>query len=241
MNTNSQSKSGCIVCSKPLVYSDSSILKKCMYCGKEFETQVICESGHFICDNCHAAPAFEIIKDTCLNSGSRNPLELAQILFKHPSIKMHGPEHHFLVPAVLLTAYYNSTGETGQLNKKLLTCLKRSKNVLGGYCGFFGTCGAAVGSGIFMSLITDSTPVAVKEWKLSNKLTSEILAEIAEKGGPRCCKRDSLIAIKLTIEYLRKHLQIKLENNGSIICGFNQLNKECIHEKCDFYKPIKEQ
>jgi hypothetical protein len=33
---------------------------------------------------------------------------MALNLMKNPQIKMHGPEHHFLVPAVLLAAYYNT-------------------------------------------------------------------------------------------------------------------------------------
>ena len=32
---------------------------------------------------------------------------MSLILMKNPKIKMNGPEHHFLVTAVLLSTYYN--------------------------------------------------------------------------------------------------------------------------------------
>ncbi|VUT25840.1 MAG: hypothetical protein MOIL_01256 [Candidatus Methanolliviera sp. GoM_oil] len=56
---------------------------------------------------------------------------------------------------------------------------------LGGFCGYHGDCGAAVGTGIFISLITDATPLSKHEWKLSNLMTAKSLLSIANHGGPR--------------------------------------------------------
>ena len=75
---------------------------------------------------------------------------------------MHGPEHHFLIPAVLLSAFYNVSGEPGEKEKKIKQARKRAENVLGGFCGFYGDCGAAVGTGIFVSVITGATPLSQK-------------------------------------------------------------------------------
>jgi hypothetical protein len=114
---------------------------------------------------------------------------------KNPQIKMHGPEHHFLVPAVLFTAYQNQTGEKDGRRSKLEIIRNRAELVKGGFCGTHGTCGAAIGAGIFCSVITDTTPLSTDTWRLSNKITAHCLISIAEHGGPRCCKRDTFISI----------------------------------------------
>lgn len=48
---------------------------------------------------------------------------------------MHGPEHHIMVGAALLTAYKNAGGNI-DLNKALLEMYSRGKDVPGGVCGF---------------------------------------------------------------------------------------------------------
>jgi len=62
---------------------------------------------------------------------------MAVTLMQHNSIKMHGPEHHYLVPAVLLTAFYNIKGEPAKKKNQLALAEKTSKvMVLGGFCWF---------------------------------------------------------------------------------------------------------
>ena len=148
---------------------------------------------------------------------------------------MHGPEHHFLVPAVLLSAYYNVTGEEDKKEEKINLAQKRAANVLGGFCGFYGDCGAAVGVGIFISVLTGSTPLSTKEWRLSNLGTAHSLLAIAEKGGPRCCKRNSFIAIQEAVKFVKENFNVTLSISNDVKCDFNHLNKECIKEKCPFY------
>ena len=87
-------------------------------------------------------------------------------LMRNPNVKMHGPEHHFLVPAVLLVAYYNIKKDPKQKTTKIRMATKRSSQILGGFCGFYGNCGAAVVTGIFVSLIIDATPLSINDWKL---------------------------------------------------------------------------
>jgi len=54
--------------------------------------------------------ANDLIEQYCLHTGQTDPLEIAVTLMKNPALKMHGPEHHLLVPAVLLAAFYNQHG-----------------------------------------------------------------------------------------------------------------------------------
>jgi hypothetical protein len=153
---------------------------------------------------------------------------------EHPSISMHGPEHHFLVPAVLLTAY-NRVKPGSNLPVQLKQARQRAEGVRGGSCGFCGNCGAAVGTGIFISLITGTTPLSKATWQLCNRMTAESLLSIAEHGGPRCCKRDTFLALQSADAFLQKEFDTRLEMPDSITCDFSPRNKECLKEGCPFY------
>ena len=92
-----------------------------------------------------------------------------------------------------------------------------------------------MGTGIFISLITDATPLSETNWKLSNQITAENLLTIAEWGGPRCCKRDTFLAIIGAVEFLRKHFGFTMNIKKDIKCEFTKLNKECKKKDCMFY------
>ncbi len=227
-------KTNCLVCGSDLVYSTNSNKSECYYCKKVYESNVKCAKGHFICDNCHNLPASKLIKQFCINSQSEDPLVTALILMRNPQVKMHGPEHHFLVPAVLLSAYYNLKKDEEKKTEKIEESEKRAKNILGGFCGYYGDCGAAVGTGIFISLITGATPLSKHEWKLSNMMTAKSLFSIANVGGPRCCKRTAFLSIIQAIDFLSENFSIE-NMNKNVKCEFNSLNKECIRDSCPFY------
>jgi len=233
-----ENKTGCLVCGKELVYSKSPIDMVCFYCHETLPSQAKCKGGHFICDKCHSLDAFDLIETACIESWLEDPMELALSLMRNPAVKMHGPEHHFLVPAVLLTVYYNIKKDKAKKAQKIKLARKRAQNILGGFCGFYGDCGAAVGTGIFMSLVTEATPLSKKEWQLSNLMTSKSLQTIALHGGPRCCKRNTYLAIKEAVKFMNKELGVKIRLHQRIQCEFGPLNKECLNEKCSFNIPL---
>jgi hypothetical protein len=228
-------KVNCLVCGAELKYENNYKRMKCAICGREYDSNVSCEQGHFVCDNCHSLPANDFIARFSIASNSKNPIEQAITLMRDLRVKMHGPEHHFLVPAVLLSAYYNVTGETDKKEEKINLAQKRALSVLGGFCGYQGDCGAAVGVGIFVSVMTGSTPLSTNEWRLSNLATGRSLITIAEYGGPRCCKRTSFLAILEATKFVRENFKVALLTSIDVKCDFNHLNKECIKEKCPFY------
>ena len=151
---------------------------------------------------------------------------------------MHSPEHHFLVPAVLLAAYFNLIKDQENKERTIKEAKLRSVHILGGFCGFYGTCGVAVGTGIFVSLITKCTPLSISEWKLSNLLTAKSLLSIANHGGPRCCKRNTYLAINEAIKFIKEHFQVKMNTQNKIRCEFTTLNHECLRQHCPFYLSI---
>jgi hypothetical protein len=223
-----------MICGDELHYAQNQQTRKCSICSRDFSSNVACRKGHYVCDVCHALGAMDIIEYYSLNNRELPPLPLAVHIMQNHKIKMHGPEHHFLVPAVLLNAYYRAINKIELLADKIKIARKRAEIVPGGFCGFYGNCGAAVGTGITVSIITAATPLSINEWKLANLMTAQSLLKIAENGGPRCCKRDSFIAIKEGIAFIRRHLGVAIED-GNVACRFSAMNKECRADHCVFY------
>jgi len=152
-------KAGCMVCGEELIYSPIDNTLACFSCGTMRATNATCIKGHFVCDACHSETANGIIERYCASTTSLSPLSSAMAIMKHPAVKMYGPEHHFLVPAVLLSAFYSKVQPGLQEEKKIKIQegRKRAENVKGGFCGLYGACGAGVGTGIFISLVTNAT------------------------------------------------------------------------------------
>ena len=228
-------KVNCLACGAELKYEDKHSKLRCYYCNGEYESNVRCINGHFICNKCHSLYANEIISHFCINSELKDPIEQAVNLMKKPQVAMHGPEHHFLVPAVLLSSYYNLKNDSVMKEEKIKIAQKRAINILGGFCGHYGNCGAAVGTGIFISVITGASPLSKNEWRLSNLMTAKSLFSLANVGGPRCCKRTSFLSITEASNFLREHFGVTLPVSAVIKCEFNSLNKECIADSCPFY------
>jgi hypothetical protein len=226
-------KSGCLICGADLIYAPEERTQACYFCKGTFQSEVACANSHYVCDSCHALSGMELIGTWCLHATSADPLAMATELMKNAKISMHGPEHHFLVPAVLISAYCNATGD-GSKAQKLATARKRAEKIPGGFCGTHGNCGAGVGTGIFISVITQSTPLAKEEWSLSNLMTGRSLISIAGHGGPRCCKRDTYLSLQEAIQFVKERLHVTL-GSSEVVCEFSGHNKECLQHECPFF------
>ena len=73
--------------------------------------------------------------------------------------------------------------------------LERASKVPGGWCGLYGDCGAAVGIGIAVSVLTNATLLTGKERGLALGATALALSKLLD-DQPRCCKRSSRIAVR---------------------------------------------
>ena len=225
----------CLVCGAPLVYLEEARPMVCAGCGRTFSSNAMCESGHFICDDCHRSPALVIIRQRCLEAKDTDPIALAEKLMQEPAVHMHGPEHHVLVGAALLTAYHNVTGKPG-LEAALEKMLQRGKQVPGGTCGFFGCCGAAVSAGIFGAIVMESTPLSEATWGHANRLTGSCLENIGKLGGPRCCKRNTYLSILTAVKFCRKELGVELPIPSRTVCRFSRKCRECLGKRCPFFE-----
>ena len=66
-------------------------------------------------------------------------------------------------------------------------------------------------------------------------MTAESLRCIGALGGPRCCKRDTFIALKTARKFMKQNFEVTLDIPDTIICDFTQLNQECIEKDCPFH------
>ena len=225
-------KDECLICGMPLEYLNTDKMMECAICHKKENSKTRCVNGHYVCNECHTAGLDEITS-LCLSEKSKNPVEILEKMMVLPFCHMHGPEHHVMVGTALLTAYKNAVGKI-DLTEALPEMIKRGKTVPGGACGFWGACGAGISTGMFVSIISGSTPLTEEPFAFSHKMTSKSLAEIGKIGGPRCCKRDSFLSILQAIDFVQQNFDIQMEK-PQIACTHFSKNNQCIGERCPFF------
>jgi Family of unknown function (DUF5714) len=225
---------GCLVCGADLAYATAASPAACAVCGVEEPSAARCRDGHYVCNACHAGSAVEVIERACREHRGTDPVALATALMRHPAVKMHGPEHHFLVPAALLATWSNASPHPVDRAGLLAEARRRASSVVGGSCGFHGACGSGVGVGIFASLATRSTPRSRASWGRANRATGHALQVIGGVGGPRCCKRTTWLALLSGIRFAREDLGVRLEGRGPR-CEFHFRNDDCLERECPFY------
>jgi hypothetical protein len=145
---------------------------------------------------------------------------------------MHGPEHHSLVPAVILAALRN--GGESISDDQILTAIQRGETIVGGSCAFNGICGAASGVGIAVSVLQGATPYTGEKRQLAMQATCAVLEQIASSAAARCCQRESWLALTAASDFLEQEMGKTLQTH-SIQCEQFSRNKECIHSYCPLW------
>ncbi len=224
---------GCMACGAPLVYEEQDTPLECFYCRKRKRANARCTNGHFVCDECHRADAVGILKEVCLHSGETDMISLLRTIRSYPSFPVHGPEHHSLVPAVILAAYRNSGGRVS--DEQLLSGIDRGSAVPGGACAFMGACGAAIGVGTAFSVILEANPYKATERQTVLRVTQRVLGEIARYEAARCCQRDSWTALREAAKLSGNILGIALKADSDLMCSQFDKNRECIRNLCPLW------
>jgi len=226
--------SGCMVCGRKLIYEELSGEKECYICGGKFTSQVCCEYGHYICDNCHRSNVTGFIESVCINTKSSNPYEIVNLILMNPDLPMHGPEHHMIVQGAVLAAYKNLTGMI--TDNDVREGLLRGSKLPGGTCGYNGACGAGISAGIAYSIINGVTPMSNEGWGESMEATAGAFRKIAESGGPRCCKNAVWSSLESIVETIEKEKGITFPTGGNRPrCTFYKANKDCKRSACRYF------
>lgn len=178
------------------------------------------------------------IIEECLATTSKDPLEIFEKIAKQDYIRIHGPEHHILDGAALLTAFYNAGGKI-ELEPALHELMQRGLSMPGATCGMWGVCGAVTSMGAALSIIDGTGPLTTDDsWGKHMLFTSSALAKLAKTGGPRCCKRDAFLSFQEAIKYLNENYDVEIPNSA-IVCDFSSRNQQCIGSRCPFKKGAK--
>lgn len=224
-----------LICGAELVYNSLGTERRCAVCGRESAGNAVCANGHYVCDECHAYGAFAAIIPELYKSREKNPLLILDSVMDLPSVHMHGPEHHVIVPLVLLTALRNNGGDISY-DEAMREAYRRASKLPGGTCGFWGVCGAAAGAGIFASLLLGSSPLHKDAWPLPaaaclgytckacrDRRTSLLQANVqsGDRGGkPGFCARQAARDMPLC----------------KLGCKYTALNRECIGGDCPYFQ-----
>ena len=223
----------CLICRQPMRSTKEII--PCFYCGKREKADYTCPDGHYVCEECRLATPDEIAKKTCEASMEVDPLKIAFKIMSHPAVPMHGPMHHYLVACTLLAALKNATKFKAE-GATFEDALRRGKLIPFGSCGSLGVCGAAAGVGIAVSIFTGATVMSDKERSLAMQAVAEALRNIAEIGGPRCCKASAFTAIITGAKFF-KNLESSIQiPEKPQFCSFASVNEDCLKEKCPYFR-----
>jgi MoaA/NifB/PqqE/SkfB family radical SAM enzyme/ubiquinone/menaquinone biosynthesis C-methylase UbiE len=225
--------SGCLVCGAPLNYKETETLARCHYCQAELPANAVCEQGHFVCDACHTSDGLAVIEHVCQTTAETDLIALLDEIRRHPAIPRHGPEHHVLVPAVILTAYRNLGGAVTP--ETFRTAISRGRSIPGGACGFLGVCGAAAGVGIAFSLLLKATPMKPIERGQVQGAVQAVLGELTPLEAARCCQRESWLALRKAAELSRELLAIPLQAAAPLICRQGGDRPDCLQSRCPLW------
>ncbi len=185
-------------------------------------------------------PFYDKAADLCREAYRREDAPASQALLEElmdlPGLPMHCPPHHFILPAVLLVLAARAAGmHEAQFEADLLEIEDRAKDVPGGACGFYGSCGAAVGIGLFFSVYTGTDPHSEEHWGECNLATGRALQRIGEISGPRCCKRNSYLALLSALDTMEELLGVSVPRPQNIRCKYHDRNPDCKGAACPFF------
>lgn len=175
-----------------------------------------------------------MMKEECLKATTNDPIELALSIMHMDGIPMHGPEHHVLDGACLLTALHNA-GVAFDLSEALDEMILRGSKMPGATCGQWGVCGSCASVGAALSILHGTGPLSHDEYyKDHMHCVSRALGRLSEIGGPRCCKRNAFLSIQTAVDFVNERYGLHLPMR-EIHCTFSPRNGQCIGTACPFF------
>lgn len=168
----------------------------------------------------------------CMKNTSTNPYEIFHAVAQTDFVRIHGPEHHVLDGACILTAFHNAGGSIN-LRDALQKLMQEGLRMPGAVCELWGVCGAVMSIGAALAIIDGTGPLSSEDWGSHMEYTSAALSRLAKTGGPRCCKRDAFASMEQAVEYIKTRYGITLDLQP-IQCDFSSQNAQCIGKKCPY-------
>ena len=172
-------------------------------------------------------------------STSTAPAELMEEVMADPRCPAFGPIHHFVVGATLLACWRNAEAAPDRealLRADLEEMAARSSCVPGATCARWGVCGAAASAGMAYAIVRGNAPLRQEGWQEGQLMVSELLALIARSGSPRCCKRDSRVAVAAAVPHFNALGGPQMSESSTVpACASFPQNGVCMGADCPFY------
>jgi len=230
----------CQFCNQPLKLLPNAISARCMVCGERGRTRTWCTTGaaagaagHFVCEECRGSELMTLVEGLLSQPTSTDPVETFLLLRRAHDFPMHGPEHHALVTAAFLLAYHRLYGEPSWPD--ILDAVQTAATQLpGGTCGFWGACSAGLGLGIAFCTILGSSPTDGGPRSAGHRVVAEMLRRFAGYPGPRCCRRECLVALQAACEMSGELLPHPVATLVEVVCDQAEANDECLGPQCTF-------
>lgn len=223
-------KEECLICGAPLEYLETDVQMQCEICRKKELAKTRCVNGHYVCSDCHMQ-GLDSIVELCLRETACDPVAIVERMMALPSCHMHGPEHHVMVGAALLTAYHNAGGDIALSDALMGDAAPRQKRARR-RVRLLGACGAGISTGMFVSIISGSTPLTDEPFALSHKMSAPRRADRRDRR-PALRKRDSFLSILTAIDFVKEHFGIALQK-PEVVCRYAAQNNQCIGKRCPF-------
>lgn len=178
-------------------------------------------------------------------SASTAPVELMEEVMADSRCPAFGPIHHFIVGATLLACRRNAEAAADReerLRADLEEMLARSSNVPGATCARWGMCGAAASAGMAYAIVRGNAPLREEGWQEGQLMVSDLLARIARSGSPRCCKRDSRVAVAAAVGHFNALGGPQMAESAAVpTCASSAQNSVCMGPGCPYHPGREEQ
>jgi hypothetical protein len=95
--------------------------------------------------------------------------------------------------------------------------------------------GAVASAGAALAVIDGTGPLSDDgSWGKHMAFTAAASAELGRINGPRCCKRDAQLALRICVDYINRNYPVRLGYSDEA-CTFFPENRQCIRERCPFF------
>jgi len=192
-----------------------------------------CPAGHFVCDGCHAQEGLAVIESICSGTRETDMIALLSVIRAHPAITVHGPEHHALVPGVVLATCRNAGYPVSVA--MLRSALTRGAKVPGGSCAYMGVCGAASGVGTAFSVMLGGNPLAAATRQRVLRAVADVTRDLAGFEAARCCQRDCYIALRHAAALAPELVGVSPSADAPLDCTQLATNRECLGPDCPLH------
>lgn len=213
----------------------------CFQCGKTELANISCPNSHYVCDECHGKDLFETLQNHIINTSSKNPFDIAEILMAYNNVPMLGCENAWIAAGALMAALRNQ-GSIAVSNDQICEALNRTRRqAIGGFCGLTGVCGIAPAIGACFSVILGAACPKDQETAKTMKVVGKVVHAIADQTGPCCCKNFIRVALGVAIDSAEDYFNVSLPAPvEEIICSHSFRHPHgCRMEKCSFFNKSK--